>query len=93
MPKISDTDQAEIFGDADVKDTATIAGDSVDGYFFAPYANALEVAGSAPSFRCAPASVVSTVVGDTLIYSGTTYVITSRQDDRAGSVLFELRVQ
>jgi len=93
MPKISDNDLAEIYGDTDITDTATIAGASVNGYFFAPYANELNMAGSAPTFRCAPVSVVGVVVGDALVYSGTNYVITSRQDDRSGSVLFELRVQ
>lgn len=93
MPKISDNDLAEIFADSDVSDTATIAGASVNGYFFAPYQNDLGIAGNKPTFRCAPASVVGVVTGDALVYSGTNYVITSRQDDRAGAVLFELRAQ
>ena len=93
MPRISDTDQAEIFGDAEVVDTVTIAGNSVDGHFFAPYANELSMAGNKPTFRCARADVLTVVTGNTLIHDGTTYVITSKQDDRSGPVTFELRVQ
>ena len=92
MPKISDTDLAEIFGDAEVTDSVTVAGGFVNGYFFAPYQGALEIAGSKPSFRCSPGDVVGVVVGDPLVHLGTKYTITGSQLDRAGAIVFVLKV-
>lgn len=93
MPTVPADDIAEIYGDTEMADTVTLGGSSVDGYFFAPHADTIGMGGTGPTFRCSAADAAGVAVGDTLVYSAVTYVITSRQPEKAGDVTFELRVQ
>ena len=92
MPKIADEDFAEIYGDTETSDAMVFGGNSIDGYFFAPYANELQIAGNQPSFRCSAAAAAAVLKNSVGTYNGTSYTVTSKQPTRAGDVLLMLRL-
>lgn len=92
MPKIAKADLDEIFADTEVAETVTIAGNSVNGHFFAAYESALGIQGTNPVFKCeaGAATTAGAARGVTLVYNATNYTIETIQPETAGTVTIEL---
>ncbi len=94
MPRIAKADLDDIFAD-DIADVVTIAGNTVRGHFFQPYAGALDIEGSRPEFKCesGAATAAGAVRGATLVFGLVNYTIEQVRDESSGVTVLVLSQQ
>ena len=64
---------------ADFGETVTVAGASVTAIFSSGYAEALGVAGTQPTLRCAAADVSSVAIGAAVVRAGVNYTVRGKE--------------
>jgi hypothetical protein len=89
-----DADDIAAFNDTDMPGyaLATIGADTVAGRFRAPYAEALGIAGSSPSFSAASGDLSGVSQGGAITIAGTGYTVTAIEP-QSGSGQTRLRLQ